>query len=250
MGEASRLDDAERARVIDAVIAAADGRLTVTVGITSDANRLVAERASQAQSAGATAVMVAPPRLAKPNMDAVFAYYAGVEEAVGIAIVVQDYPLESGVYMEPPFIARLSEELPHARYLKLEDPPTPLKITRILTHTGDMMGIFGGLGGLFLFEELRRGAIGTMTGFAFPEALVSVYNRIAEGDVEGAREEFYKWLPLIRYENQPGVGLSIRKHVLLRRGLLDSAAVRAPGPNIDSATERELDDLLRAMDLP
>lgn len=250
MGEAPRLSDGERSRVIDAVVAASSGRLTVTVGVTSPSDYLVASRAKAAQEAGASAVMVAPPRLAKPNDDAVLHYYAQVENAVDIPVVVQDYPLESGVHMSPTFIARLNQELPGARYLKLEDPPTPPKITRILEATGNEMGIFGGLGGTFLFEELRRGAIGTMTGFAYPEVLVEIHRRVESGDVEGARQVFYRWIPLIRYETQPGIGLSIRKHVLSRRGLLDSPDVRRPGPAIDAPTLRELEDVLRALDLP
>jgi 4-hydroxy-tetrahydrodipicolinate synthase len=151
--------------------------------------------------------------------------------------------------MDPAFIARLNAELPHARYLKLEDPPTPPKITRVLALTGSKMGIFGGLGGAFLFEELRRGAVGTMTGFAYPEVLVRVHRHIAGGEVEKARDLFYKWLPLIRYENQTGIGLSIRKHLMTRRGLLTTPAVRPPTPTIDKATQEELEDILKAFDL-
>lgn len=247
MGEAPRLSDDERDRVVDAVVEAAADGPSVTVGVTSDANRLVAARARQAEAAGASAVMVAPPRMAKPNPDGLFAYYSGVEEGAGVPIVVQDYPLESGVHMDPDFLAHLSAELPHARYLKLEDPPTPPKIGRILALTGDRMGIFGGLGGTFLFEELQRGAIGTMTGFAYPEALVETYRLHSDGDIEGARRVFNRWLPLIRYESQPGIGLSLRKHVLARRGLLRSALVRPPGPTVDDATRQELEELLQSM---
>ena len=109
------------------------------------------------------------------------------------------------------------------------------------------MGIFGGMGGAFLFEELQRGAVGTMTGFAYPEALVAIHRRHAAGDVDGARDIFYRWLPLIRYENLPGIGLSIRKHILARRGFLDVPAVRSPSPAIDDPTRAELEDLLDAL---
>ena len=110
------------------------------------------------------------------------------------------------------------------------------------------MGIFGGLGGAFLFEELRRGAIGTMTGFAYPEVLVSVYNYIVKNDIERARNIFYSWLPLIRYENSAGIGLSIRKELMKRRGFIKSADVRSPTTPIDTRTEEELNDLLIALD--
>ena len=248
MGEAHRLTDAERSQVIEAVVADSGG-LTVTVGISSDSEQVVAERAREAEAAGATALMASPARLAKPNPESTFSYYAKIQESAAIPIVVQDLPEQTGVHMDPAFIGRLNLELPGAKYLKLEDPPTPPKVSRVLDVTGDRMGIFGGMGGGFLFEELQRGAVGTMTGFAFPEVLVAIHRRHAEGDVEGARGIFYRWLPLIRYENQQGIGLSIRKHIMARRGFLDVPEVRKPSPAIDDATRSELEDILGALDL-
>lgn len=249
MGEAHRLSDVERQSVLDAVIEAADDRLKVVVGISSQSGIDVAARAKQASSAGASAVMASPPRMAKPNDAAVAAYYSAIQQADDIPLVVQDLPEQTGVYMSPEFIARLNEELPSAKHLKLEDPPTPQKVTRVVAATGGNMSVFGGLGGAFLFEELRRGASGTMTGFAYPEVLVAIYRKMSSGDVEGARAVFYRWLPLIRYENTAGISLSIRKHLMARRGLLDTADIRPPTPAVNDDTLEELDDLLSAMDL-
>ena len=249
MGEAPRLSDDERAAILAEVVAQSGDDLSVTVGISSPSHWLAAKRAGEAGDAGADAVMVAPPPMAKPNEAVLFDYYKVIHEATMLPVVVQDYPAESGVHMTPEFVARLNAELARARYLKLEDPPTPPKVTRILALTGDDMSIFGGLGGSFLFEELSRGATGTMTGFAYPEVLVDIYNRMQAGDRDGAREIFNKWIPLIRYENQPGIGLSVRKHIMMRRGLLDSAHIRPPGPSIDKPTQMELDELLGSMDL-
>ena len=247
MGEAHRLNDAERAPIIEAVVDACAGSLTVTVGISGQSGIQVADRVREAQSIGATAAMASPPSLAKPNNAAVFAYYSHINDASAIPIVVQDLPEQTGVHMSADFIAKLNSDLENAKYLKLEDPPTPPKISAVRHASNDQMGIFGGLGGAFLFEELQRGAVGTMTGFAYPEALVKIHRQFSAGDVEGARQTFYGWLPLIRYENTAGLGLSIRKHIMARRGLLDSAAVRPPTPAIDALGEEELDDILDAM---
>ena len=111
------------------------------------------------------------------------------------------------------------------------------------------MGVFGGLGGAFLFEELQRGAIGTMTGFAYPEVLVSIYNYLQQNNIERARNIFYSWLPLIRYENSAGIGLAIRKELMKRRGFIQTADVRSPTVPIDTRTEEELNDLLEALDM-
>ncbi len=249
MGEAHRLSDEERRQVQDAVISAADGRLKVIVGVSSQSGIDAALRAKEAEKAGATAVMASPPTLARSNDAVVFAYYSKIEEADALPMVVQDLPEQTGVHMSPGFIAKLNSELPSARFLKLEDPPTPQKVTQVIESTGGGMSIFGGLGGAFLFEELRRGAAGTMTGFAYTEVLVAIHRRMTAGDTEGARAIFYRWLPLIRYENTAGISLSIRKHLMAKRGLLDTPDVRPPTPSIGPDTLEELDDLLGSLDL-
>ena len=249
MGEAHRLIDSERLPIIEAVKAAAGDDLTVTVGVSAESGRAVAERVKEAQSAGATAVMIAPAKLAKPNPQSTFSYYAAAQEVTRIPIVVQDLPEQTGVHIDPAFIAKLHGELPDAKYLKLEDPPTPQKVTRVKEATNGSMGIFGGLGGAFLFEELRRGAVGTMTGFAYPEVLVAIHRYMSEGDTERARSIFYKWLPIIRYENSAGVSLAIRKEIMKRRGFISRTDVRPPTPPIGDDTLDELTDLMNSLDL-
>src|SRR4029079_11367722 len=91
-----------------------------------------------ARFAGAAAVMVSPPRMPKLNSDAVVRHYAALVDAVDIEIVVQDYPPISGYAMEPALLARIARELPRARTIKLEDPPTPFKTSRILEQAGDV----------------------------------------------------------------------------------------------------------------
>ena len=248
MGEAHRLTDSERGPIIDTVVKAAGDDLTVTVGVSAESGHSLAARTREAQSAGATAVMAAPAKMTKPNSTSIFGYYEAAQEITEIPIVIQDLPEQTGVHLHPDFIGKLHEELPDAKYLKLEDPPTPQKITTVIEATAGRMGVFGGLGGAFLFEELRRGAIGTMTGFAYPEVLVSIYNYLMKNDIERARNIFYSWLPLIRYENSSGIGLAIRKELMKHRGFIETADVRSPTASIDIRTKEELNDLLNALD--
>ena len=149
--------------------------------------------------------MVSPPRMPKLNSEAVVRHFAALAEAVDIEIVVQDYPPISGYAMEPGLLARIAREIPRARTIKLEDPPTPFKTSRILDQAGDFeVRIFGGLGGVFLLEELMAGATGAMTGFAFPEILVKIVTLYRAGDVDGAADVFYRAVPLMRFEFQEG----------------------------------------------
>jgi 4-hydroxy-tetrahydrodipicolinate synthase len=128
----------------------------------------------------------------------------------------------------------------------LEEAPTPQKLSRIKALLNNV-GIFGGLGGVYFLEEMVRGASGTMTGFAFPEILVDIYNQFQNNDLDKARSIFYEASPLIRYEGQIGIGLAIRKEILKKRGVILNSSLRHPGPSLDQAHLDELDILLQYM---
>ena len=131
-GEVARLDDGERARVLDVVLDQVAGRIGVVAGTSADGTRTCIQYSAQARAAGATAVMVSPPRMPKLNSEAIVRHFTALAEAVDIEIVVQDYPPISGYTMEPALLARIAREIPRARTIKLEDPPTPFKTSRIL----------------------------------------------------------------------------------------------------------------------
>ncbi len=248
MGEAGKLSDAERERVVARTIEAAEGRVPVCVGTTHVATNRCIALSRQAEAMGARALMIGPPALTRPNETALRRHYLALAEAVDLPIVVQDYPPSSGVFMSPEFIGRLAGEHPRLRFLKLEDEPTAPKTSAVLAANSTVR-IFGGLGGLFLLEELRRGAVGTMTGFGFPEILVEIWVRFTAGDHAGARAAFHRALPLIRFENQAGINLALRKHVYRLRGAIASAHVRMPAASLDETTKLELLELLGLLGL-
>jgi 4-hydroxy-tetrahydrodipicolinate synthase len=242
-GESARLTDEERRLVVKKVVESANG-MPVTIGTTAASTKAAISYSLEAQEMGAAAVMISAPATGKPNLDSLFSHYERIAEVVDIPIVVQDYPQTSGVHMPPAFIARLAESIPAAQYLKPEDPPTPTKITVIRNLVGDKFAIFGGLGGVFLLDELARGSAGAMTGFAFPEVLVEIYRNMAEGSRARAEEVFYQHLPLLLFEFQEGIGIGIRKYALYQRGLISCPRVRHPGPQITVETRNELSHLI------
>jgi 4-hydroxy-tetrahydrodipicolinate synthase len=243
--EVARLTDSERDRVLDTVLTHVNGRVPVVAGTTADGLRTCIEFTRRACGAGAAAVMISPPRMPKINSDAVAKHFADVSAAVDVPIIVQDYPPISGYAMEPALLARIARDVPAAQTVKLEDPPTPFKTSRILAQTAGMdVAIFGGLGGVFLLEELMAGAAGAMTGFAFPAILVAIVNSYRAGRVEEAADVFYRKVPLMRFEFQEGIGMAIRKEVLRRRGAITSAAIRSPGGTLDDHTRAALDRVL------
>lgn len=249
MGEAHKLNDRERSAVAERYIAAAEGRVPAIVGCSAPATRLAVERAREAEGLGAAAVMVAPPNNQK-NLDLVYEYFREVSEAVSVPVVVQDEPVNTGVVMPAKFLARLINELPNCRYLKLEEAPTTIKISSLLPLIQEEVDIFGGLGGMYLYEELSRGASGIMTGFAYPEILVETYRLFASGARREAQRYFFEHLPLIRFEAQLGVGgVGIRKEVFALRSVISSSHVRKPAPELDEPTLAELEDLVSLLDL-
>jgi len=249
--EVARLTEAERDLVLDTVLAHVSGRVPVVAGTTADGLRTCVEYSRRARQAGAAAVMISPPRMPKINSDAVARHFADVSAAVDLPIIVQDYPPISGYAMEPALLARIAREVPVARTIKLEDPPTPFKTSRILEQTNNLdVRIFGGLGGVFLLEELMAGAAGAMTGFAFPALLVEIVSLFRDGRVNDAAEVFYRSVALMRFEFQEGIGMAIRKEVLKRRGAIAHAGIRPPGGQLDRATREALDRVMKWSEKP
>ena len=244
LGEAAKLSTDERARVASIVFETVNGRVPVVVGTSHADLATCINLSKQAFAAGATAVMIAPPRMPGAKDDDIIALYDKIASAIDQSIVVQDFPPVNDVIMTAPMLARLADLNPHARTLKLEDPPLMEKIGAIRKLT-DKFSIFGGLGGMFLLEELERGAAGTMTGFAFSEVLVAVYDAFRAGDITKAETVFNRYLPLIRYENQPVINLTIRKQLLQRRGAIAQAALRPPFVSISDESQSEMDRVLR-----
>jgi 4-hydroxy-tetrahydrodipicolinate synthase len=235
---------------VEGVVKAVAGHVPVVVGVSAPGTHLAAGFAATAREHGGDAMMVAPPAGAR-NLDAVAEYYQMIAAAAQRPVVLQDEPITTGVVMPAPFLARLIAELPTAVAVKLEEPPTPPKITRLAALASRRVAVFGGLGGVYFFEELSRGADGTMTGFPYPEALRAIRDHFVAGHRAEARALFYRWLPLIRFESQPGsvpgTSLAIRKEILRRRGWLRSAYVRHPGSAPDATTLDELSEVLAAV---
>ena len=209
----------------------------VIVGVSHAGLENVRRLSHEVMVAGASGVMVAPPPGLKGD-DGVYNYYAQVFQALGpdIPVVYQDYPQTTGVYLAPSVFERLVDDFKQLVMLKHEDAPGLAKLTRV--REGEKkpgrrrVSILVGNGGLYLPQEMRRGADGAMTGFAWPEMLVEVYELFAAGKAEEAEDLFDIYLPLVRHEVQPAIGLALRKEVLFRRGAIKSPRQRAPGSSL------------------
>ncbi|MBS0222472.1 MAG: dihydrodipicolinate synthase family protein [Proteobacteria bacterium] len=252
MGEAHKLTAEESLQVVKRVIGRAQGR-QVIVGVSHAGIENLRRLSHEAMNAGAAGVMVAPSPGLRGDA-ALYNYYTQVFQALGpdVPVAYQDYPQTTGVFMPAVVFARLVDEFKQLVMLKHEDCPGLAK----LTHVRELekkpgrrrVSILVGNGGLYLPQELRRGADGAMTGFAWPEMLVQVYELFAKGHADEAEDLFDIYLPLVRHEQQPGMGLALRKEVLFRRGAIKCPMQRAPGSSLTATDRAELDSLVERLE--
>lgn len=248
MGEAPKLDAGESIALVRQMVGRA-GNVPVVVGVTSPGFAPMRALARGAMEAGAAGVMIAPPNTLRTD-DQIVTYYAQAREAIGadVPFALQDYPLGFSVVMTPQVLARIVAENPSCVMLKLEDWPGLEKISAVrnLEREGKMRStsILTGNGGIFVDFELERGANGAMTGYAFPDMLTELVGLSAAGERDRAHDLFDAHLPLMRYEQQPGVGLAARKYILFRRGVLASDAQRKPAGALSAAGRAEVEYLL------
>ena len=241
MGEATKLTAEESALFVGRVLARVAGRVPVVVGASAPGFAPMKELTDSVMALGAAGVMVAPPSTVRSD-DQIVAYFEMVGETLGPQVpwVLQDHPVATGVQMSAGVILRILRNSPTCVMLKHEDCPGLAKLSALrgASDRGEVRRVSiltGNGGGLFLPEELSRGADGAMTGFAYPEMMVGVCRAHAAGDIERAHDLFDAYLPLARYEQQPGIGLAVRKHLLAERGVIASAAIRKPGPKLSAA---------------
>ncbi len=242
-GEGYALLPDEKRGLLDAIVRHVAGRVPVIVGVGATGTDAAVEDCRAAELLGADGLMVLPPYYLRPDADGVMFFYSAISDAVGIPIMVQDAPMLSQVAMPPALLARLGREIEHVRYAKVEAPPTAPKISRTLEAADDSLTLLGGLNGQFMIEEWGRGARGTMPASDMTWLFCSIWDDLERGDTGSAWSTFQRALPLIRYELQPGLGVSAVKHNLVHAGVLKTAAVRHPTRALDREGVAELENL-------
>ncbi|WP_341990566.1 dihydrodipicolinate synthase family protein [Azorhizobium sp. AG788] len=248
MGEAPKLEPDESLAIASRFVKGMAG-LPVIVGVSAPGFAAMRALSRSVMDKGAAGVMIAPVPSLRTD-DQILTYYRQAIEAIGtdIPFVIQDYPLTLSVQMTPKVIRQIVEEHPSCVMLKHEDWPGLEKITtlRSFQKEGTLrpISILTGNGGMFLDFEMERGADGAMTGYAFPEMLADVVRLQKAGQREAAHDLFDAHLPLLRYEQQQGVGLAVRKYVLMKRGFIASDAQRKPGSALSATARAEVDYLL------
>ena len=251
MGEAPKLEPQESLAIVKRAVAIMGGK-PIVVGVSAPGFAAMRALAREAMEAGAAGVMIAPPNTLRTD-DQIVTYYAQAADAIGadVPFVVQDYPLITSVVMTPGVIRRIATDNANCVMLKAEDWPGLEKISTLRKWQAEgslkPMSILVANGGLFLDFEMERGADGSNTGYAFPEMLIDVVRLSKAGERDRAHDLFDAHLPLLRYEQQPGAGLAVRKYVLTKRGILTHDAQRKPGAGLSATAKAEVDYLLQRL---
>lgn len=242
MGEAHKLSFAERRLVLQVGADEAAGELEMWVGVRALGTMGAIEQAQMAESEGANAVFVAP--IPVQNDEALYQHFKAVKEALTIPVIIHDYPASFSAILSPDLITRLATD-GICPYIKLEEPPTGPKVSKVRELSQDKIGIFGGLGAIYLLEELERGALGIASGFSFSDVLVRICELYANGQHDAAARTFHHYAPLIRYEFQPKMGIALRKYAYYRRGIFSSPHERSPaGYQLDAYTAKEYERII------
>ncbi|MDG7000575.1 MAG: dihydrodipicolinate synthase family protein [Nitrososphaerota archaeon] len=241
VSEVDKLTESEREENIKHVINKVDGRVPVVIGASRQSTRQAVEAAQWAEEKGATAIMVAPPKNLKMTSVEMLHYFKEVGKNVSLPLIIQDEPETGHPYMPVDLILRISKEVPNAKYVKLEDQPSPLKMEHLCEFPG-MPHIFSASHGRDLFWALERGVVGVMTSSPLPEFLVGIWNSYKHGEIEKARELFYINLPLMHYF--PEMILKVKKEVLKQRGLIEYTKVRENETDLSRKSIADLVDML------
>ena len=253
MGEAPKLASDESITFMRHMLKRVNGQIPVIVGVSSPGFDNMANLCSSSMEAGAAGVMIAPSA-GLTTEDKLYNYFAEIFERLGpdTPVCYQDFPMTTGVHVSARLFNQMVRDFPQLVMLKHEDWPGLNKLTAVRQLESEnatrRVSILTGNGGLFLPMELERGADGAMTGFAYPEMLIKVVELYRNGDRQIANDIFDAYLPLVRHEQQLGAGLAIRKEILRRRGVIASAATRAPGPRLSQSDHDDISFLTLRLD--
>jgi len=241
--EVGKLSVPERLELTAAVLTEVAGRVPVIAGVSSGDAEITIALAQAAVSAGATALMVADPpdRL---TAQAQIAYFSQIAVAVPRAtLMLQNVPLPVGAGLDPDVLLEILAAVPSIRYIKEETLPSGQRLTELLARgPASLVGVFGGAGGRYITDELRRGAAGTMPAIELAEVHVALFAAHRAGDHAKVRELFTRMLPVLNV--QAVFRWSLTKYVLQKRGLIPCMKQRMPGPLLDGLDQADVDAFL------
>lgn len=241
--EIFKFSESERDLVTQIVVSQVRQRVPVVINTGAPGTDLAVQYSRRAEELGADALMIIPPAFMPAGPMEVLEYYRAISDAVTIPIFLQDVPAAP---ISTALARQIAENCQYVRYIKVETVPVTTKVAEMVAKAGDQLTVFGGAGGGYFIEELRRGSMGTMPFCSQPEAFVQVWKLIQNGDEDAARVLFDQVIAPINRIAAQGAGIfyHVHKELLRQRGIIATAKVRSPAPPVDEVTQRELQDLI------
>lgn len=242
-----KLSDAERGRIVDVVATRLGGGIPLVAGVAGTSAPHASALAKQARDAGADALIAMPPYVGGTNKAQIFHYYEAIAHAAHLPLMVQNAGPPVGTPLSVEDLIELVERVPEIVAIKQETSPNPQTVGRVVeAGDGRLEGVFGGLGGIYLFNELRRGATGTMPACQFADVAVQVFDLYHAGDEDRARAVYADLQPALVMERL--YEMTFMKECLKRRGVIDTAVTRVPEAPMDAADHAELDRIWNALE--
>ena len=241
--EVFKLTEAERDQLTRIVVNQVAGRVPVVVNTGAAATDLAIFYSKMAEEAGADGLLVLPAvsPAAPVSQEEVLGYFQAISNAVSIPIFIQD---TNQATVPAPVALRIAELCEQVTYIKVESAPVMEKIAQMVKIAGHQLTVFGGAGGGFFIEEMRRGSVGTMPFATQPEVFVEIWNLCQKGDEEAAKEVYIRKLFPFSRVSASGMFYEIQKEILRQRGIIRTAKVRGPAPAMSELTRRELQQVI------
>ena len=244
--EIFKLNESERKLVTKIVVDHVAGRVPVIINTGAHGTALAIQYSKSAQEQGADGLMIIPPHFFPVGTKQVADYYEAIDLEITIPIFLQDIP-QSPI---PPSLAlELAKKCKNISYIKVETSPIATKVFQMVDATKDVLTIFGGAGGSYFIEEMRRGAKGTMPFCSQPKEFVEVWNLFQKGDEEEAINIFNKFIvPMSRLEIQTNdLCYHLHKQFLVKLGVIKTSHVRGPTMLPDPISQSEIDEMIELM---
>ena len=240
--EVGELTPDERLRLVTVVQDELAGRLPLIVGISSTSPDTSIALGRHAQERGVAAFMVAAP-VDRKDVAAQVDFFATLSRALAAPVMLQNVPPPAGAGLDPDTFLQILNAVPAIAYVKEETIPSGQRLTRIRERApSSLRGVFGGAGGRYVTDELRRGAAGSMPAVELAEVHAALMAAHRAGDEALVRSLFTRMLPILNIQAVFRWGLT--KYVLQKRGFIASTRQRAAGPALDAGDRADIDAFL------
>ena len=197
--EVSKLSREERSSLLEAAATTIAGRSPLSVTVFGQTAEEQIEFVREAERAGASSVVLQPPRTPSMDEKELLRFFGRVIDAAGLPAGIQNAPEYIGIGLGVSAIEALRRNHPNFQVLKGEG--SALLVRRTIEETGGTLAVLNGRAGLELPDNLRAGCRGMIPGAESCDVLASVWSGLQAGGrkAEEAEARYREVLPLLTF---------------------------------------------------